>query len=133
MNTEAIRQHTRERWLGSIFRPELEPLALSVYDFSDPHNVQRHLPLKNHMQIARYLWEFQPADYFARVSCPILVILAVAPGTDVDDQLLRRAAETAKLARNLKYVCMRDTAHDIPWHRPDALAAAIREFLVAQG
>ena len=65
---------------GEAYRPELEPLALSVYNVSKPDDVQPYLKLEQHMQIARALWEFNPSDYYARVQASVPTILAIEAG-----------------------------------------------------
>ena len=110
----------RDEWLGDIFRPELLPLALSVFDASNPTDVRAHLSYENHMQIARALWSFEPSDYYARIQCPILIVNAVN-----DEATLGAIQHYAALAmqnlQNVNVVWMHNTAHDIPWHRPEML------------
>lgn len=133
MSVDDIKRRIRERWLGDAFRPELEPLALSIYDLSDPLHVRAHLSFDNHMQIARHLWAFRPTDYYARVRCPVLIVNAVAPGTAVDPQLRKYADEAQRQLRRAEVVWMRDTIHDIPWHRPSELVEVMDRFLQLPG
>lgn len=126
-----IQRMIREDWLGAAFRPELLPLALSVFDTSDPGDVRAHLKRANHMQIAHAIWAIRPADYFARIRCPLLIVNAGAPGTDAQMDSYLRDAE--RLISQVRIVWMPDTIHDIPWHRPDELVAVMTRFLSETG
>ena len=118
-------------WLGAAYRPELLPLALSVFDISDPNNVHAHLSRANHMQIARAIWDIHPYQYYLQVECPLLSVNAIAPGDDTPDaQLQANMAEAEELFSSAEVVWMPDTIHDIPWHRPDELLAIMGQFLL---
>lgn len=122
-----IRRMIREDWLGAAFRPELEAPALSVFDLSNPLDVHAHLSRVNHLQIARALWEFRPADYYAQVVCPVLIVLAAQAGSD---PALDRYAQTAQTGLdNCHLVWLDKTIHDIPWQRPTELVDIMNHFL----
>jgi pimeloyl-ACP methyl ester carboxylesterase len=115
-----IQTMIRDEWLGDFFRPELLPLALSIFDTGNPADVHAHLTHENHMQIAHALWSLEPGDYYAPVQCPILIVNAV------NDELTLSEMQPyiARAMRNLpnaNVLWMHNTAHDIPWHRPDML------------
>lgn len=117
---EDIEHMIRHDWLGEIFRPELLPLALSIFDASNPADVHAHLSYDNHMQIAQALWAFEPEIYYRQVQCPVLIVNAVDSITAL--HAMQRYSTTAM--QNLRagnLVWMHDTVHDIPWHRPDML------------
>jgi pimeloyl-ACP methyl ester carboxylesterase len=125
-----IEQMIQYNWLREAYRPELLPLALSVYDVSDPNNVHAHLSRANHMQIARAIWEMRPYQYFLQITCPLLSVNAIAPGeTTADPQLASAMVEAEQLIENVQIVWMPETIHDIPWDRPDELLAILGEFL----
>jgi pimeloyl-ACP methyl ester carboxylesterase len=126
---EDIQRMIERDWLGSFFRPELAPLALSIFDTSNPADVHAHLSRANHMQIAYALWSFNPADYFARVACPTLIVNAVSPGETVSPEGQRYARRAAAGIAQVEIKWMPDTSHDIPWHRPEALAEILNDFL----
>ena len=114
---------------GEAYRPELEPLALSVYNVSKPDDVQPYLKLEQHMQIARALWEFNPSDYYARVQASVPTILAIEAGATPHAQT-QAAVEAAKAnIKQFEMAWMPDTIHDIPWQRPQELANIMRDFL----
>jgi hypothetical protein len=78
----------------------------------------------------RSLWEFHPADYFPRVTCPTTVILADSSATDERTRAFmsakQRGADAAYLgltsAASKRILWFTETAHDIPLHRPGELA-----------
>lgn len=125
---EDIRHMIEFDWLGAAYRPELMPLAFSVFDASDPRNVRARLSRANHLQIAHALWEMRPADYFARVRCPLLIVTAAA-GQQPDADMQGYLAEASALAPAAQLVTMPDTIHDAPWQRPHELAEIIERFL----
>jgi pimeloyl-ACP methyl ester carboxylesterase len=125
-----IQTMIQQDWLGRIYRPELAPLALSIFDTTHQDNVKPHLNRSNHMQIAHALWEFQPAHYFDRVTVPTRIINAVA--ADSAGQAVQQlfTQEALRQLANGRAIWMEDTSHDIPWHRPNELVAVMLDFLV---
>ncbi len=132
VDVDGIKRRIREQWLGPAFRPELEPLALSVYDLSDPQHVDRRLRFENHMQIAHHLWNFSPSDYYARVRCPVLIVNVVSPGQDIDPQMQQYADDAQSQLQHSQVVWMPNSVHDIPWHHPAELVEVIRRFLMSE-
>lgn len=128
MTVDDIRQLIR-RWQGPGYRPESEPLALSIFDLSDPDHVTARLNRENNMKIAHALWSFEPSAWFARVRCPLLIVNAVEPGTTISPEMQRYADQAVQGAANARVVWMHDTIHDMPWHRPDELSAVLADFL----
>lgn len=116
-----------QKWLRGIYRPELKPLALSVFDSSNSLDVRPRLSYDNHMQIAHALWAFHPSAYFKNVNYPTLIIAAVAdePEQTLKQHLQRAAADFP----HSETVIMTNTAHDIPWHRPLELVGIMDAFL----
>ncbi|MCC6616929.1 MAG: alpha/beta hydrolase [Anaerolineae bacterium] len=129
VTTTAIRRMIREDWLGAIYRPELEPLALSVFDLSDEGDVRPHLSREHHMQIAHHVWAFNPADYFGRVQCPLLSVNAVGSSHATDPDIIAGAETAQQRIVKVEIVWLEDTVHDIPWQRPAELVAILQRFL----
>ena len=126
-----IEQMIQAEWLGAAYRPELLPLALSVFDTSDPNEVHAQLSRDNHMQIARAIWEIHPYQYYLQIECPLLMVNAIAPGeAEADAQIQANVAEAEEIIRGLQVVWMPETIHDIPWQRPDELLAILGQFLL---
>jgi pimeloyl-ACP methyl ester carboxylesterase len=128
MTIDDIRAFIR-KWQGKGFRPETEPLALTIFDLSDPSNVHAHLSRENNMKIARALWEFRPTDYYSQTRCPVLAVNAVEPGRDIDPDMMTYAHQAEEQADQIQVVWMHNTIHDIPWHRPQELSAILDAFL----
>ena len=126
-----VKRSIRENWLGATYRPELEPPALSIYDLSNPNDVQPYLKLANHMQIAPALWNFRAADYFAQVQSPVLAVLGIGIGETLDPHVQDYVAQAKAGLKDFEAVWMPDTIHDIPWHRPHELLTIMRTFLSA--
>ncbi len=124
-----VKRMIREDWLGAAYRPELEPLVLSIYDQSNPHDVQPHLKLAQHMQIAQALWDFKAADYFAEVQTPLLAVLGIGFGESPDPRVKAYVNEAKASLKYFDVAWMPDTIHDIPWHRPHELATIMQRFL----
>jgi pimeloyl-ACP methyl ester carboxylesterase len=128
MSADDIKAFIR-RWQGEGYRPEIEPLALTLFDMHDPKQVHAHLSRANNMKIARALWEFAPTDYYANVQCPLLIVNAVAAGQSVTPDMARYVSLAEQGVRDCQVVWMHDTTHDIPWHRPQELSAVLNGFL----
>lgn len=124
-----IKRMIRENWLGAAYRPELEPLALSIYNVTNPDDVQPHLKLANHMQIASALWNYSASDYFPRIQSPLLAVLGIGVGESLDPRTQAYAEAARASLKQFEVVWMPDTIHDIPWHRPNELVSVMRRFL----
>ncbi|MDZ4765135.1 MAG: alpha/beta hydrolase [Chloroflexota bacterium] len=123
-----IERMIREQWLLPIYRPELEPLALSIFDTRNPNQVKAHLSRDNHLQIAKALWEFQPRHYYPQIGCPLLMVKAIPPGEPISPEVMQDAQRLKQEASQASIVWMQDTVHDIPWHRPDQLLDQLVQF-----
>ncbi len=128
LKIDDIKQLIRD-WQGPGYRPETEPLALSIFDLDDPDNIRARLSRENNMHIAHSLWSFEPGDYLSRACCPVLVVIAVPPGQTVAPEMYAYAEAAEKGLLHGQVVWMPDTIHDIPWHRPEELVAVLAEFL----
>lgn len=126
---EDIRRMIRGDWLGPMYRPELEPLALSIFDTQNPDDVRAQLSYENHMQIAHALWAFDPQDFYPYVRCPTLIVIAVPPGKSISTENERNVHDAQSKLAQAEVRWMPDTSHDIPWHRPRELVAILGGFL----
>jgi pimeloyl-ACP methyl ester carboxylesterase len=118
------------------WRPEFEEIILNIVRVRPDDIVEPRLIWANHRQILRALWEFDPSEHAAQVRCAVSVILADRGLTSAQRQrasiAARRREADATLhrlinARRKQLIWYPDTAHDIPLHRPEQLAAAIEE------
>jgi pimeloyl-ACP methyl ester carboxylesterase len=128
MTMPKLKQLIRD-WQGAGYREESEPLAMTIFDQSNPDDIKPYLNRANNMAIAYHLWAFNPSDYYANVTCPLLIVNAVAPSETPDAALQGYAARAEHETPNAKVVWMRDTIHDMPWHRPQELVAILAAFL----
>ncbi len=125
-----VKRMIRENWLGRAYRPELEPLVLSIYDQSNLNDVKPYLTLARHMQIARALWDFKASDTFARVQAPVLAVIGIGFGEAPNPNLKTYVAEAKARLKRFEAAWMPETIHDIPWHHPQELVEIMRRFLV---
>ncbi len=126
VNREALEIMIRERWLGAAYRPELLPLALSIFDTSDPDQVRAHLPRAQHLQIAHALWQYDPLADFSILRTPVMAIVAVQ-GSERDPVVQVSAEAALDACASLQIHWLEDTIHDVPWQRPRELAALLRD------
>ena len=118
--------------IAPIWSEQLQEMVLSNLEVRDG-KVYRRLPISDHMQIAREIWEQDTSLLWERVRCPVLMVPALKESGDARSTLWTKAKlqgiETAK--RKLKdatVVPMKDTIHDVPVQRPKELAQAIIDF-----
>jgi pimeloyl-ACP methyl ester carboxylesterase len=123
-----------KQWMGSAWSPEAEAITLQNFEIRADGTIAPRLRKSNHMQVVRALWEHRPSELWARVTCPVLMIPAVAPEPHDERtrdvlQNKRRDIATAevRLARS-QTIWMMDTIHDSPLQRPVELADAIKTF-----
>lgn len=124
-----------KRWqLGQIWSDEVEAALLGNFETTETGTIQPRLSRANHMQVVRALWEQKPSELFRHVQCPTLFAAAESRGTEQAKswmQMKRAAIERAEaLLENCQVCWFEDTIHDIPLHRPEALARTIEEFVL---
>jgi pimeloyl-ACP methyl ester carboxylesterase len=116
------------------WRPELEEIVLNIVALRSDGTVGPRLAWEHHRRILRSLWEFHPQEYFGRVTCPVAVILADRgqrndPRAATFQEAKQRGADAAwagfTQAAQKRILWYTETAHDIPLHRPEELAADI--------
>ncbi len=127
-----LRRGMREHWLAAAWSPQVEEAALHVFEQGADGYVRRRLSLAHHMQILHALWQFRASHYFARVQCPVLLVVPLPSEVDSNPMRQARLAQAAAAKQSLRYcrvAWFEDTIHDVPWHRPAQLAQAIIEFV----
>jgi pimeloyl-ACP methyl ester carboxylesterase len=121
-------------WMGAAWSPEAEAITLQNFEVRADGTIAPHLKKSNHMQVVRAIWEHRPAELWARVQCPVLMIPAVAPKPHDErtrDALENKRRNIAVAEQHLKRsqtIWMTDTIHDVPLQRPAELAQTIRKF-----
>jgi pimeloyl-ACP methyl ester carboxylesterase len=121
-------------WMGSAWSAEAEAITLQNFEVRADGTIAPRLRKSNHMQVVRALWEHRPAELWAHVQCPVLMLPAVSP--EPHDERTRNTLENKR--RNVataeerlprsQTIWMTDTIHDIPLQRPAELAEAIKTF-----
>jgi pimeloyl-ACP methyl ester carboxylesterase len=126
-----------KKWpeVSAIWSDQLQEMVLSNLEVRDG-KVYRRLPIPDHMEIAREIWEQKPSELYPRIRCPVLMVPAIQHSDDPQRGLWATAKlqgiEAAKGALNeVRVVVMEDSIHDVPIQRPKDLAAAIIEFVKA--
>ncbi len=86
--------------------------------------------------VVRALWEHRPSELWAQVQCPVLMIPAVQPEPhdertrDMLENKHRNIALAEQRLKRSRTIWMMDTIHDVPLHRPEELAQAIKTWQV---
>jgi hypothetical protein len=109
--------------------PEIEAIALSLMRVDADGRIHPRLSRPNHLRILRALWQQDTVGLLGRVRVPTLVIAARPPGGAPDSAgFLEDKARAARAVRAIgdpvRFEWM-DGIHDLPLHRPDALARRI--------
>lgn len=128
---EELRARLR-RILGGVYTDEIGDILLANFRLDEDDRIYRRLPIPQHMQAARAIYEKKTFDLFARVRCPVLACPAAEQPRDeraAQFLALKRAGAARVAAQpNVTVRVFEDTLHDIPLHRPAELAQAIAEF-----
>ena len=125
-----------KKWrLGEIWSDEVEAALMGNFEVTEAGTIRPRLSRANHMQVVRALWDQKPSELFADVRCPTLFAAAESKGTDQANAWMRMKREAIERAEGLLENCQvhwfKDTIHDIPLHRPEALAKTIEEFVLS--
>lgn len=120
-------------WMGARFREDFVPVSLANFRIDEDEQIYRRLPIPQHMQAARAIYEKKTWDLFARVRCPLLLCPAAEEPRDerAADFLARKragAARAAESAPQAQTVWFEDTPHDIPLFAPERLAQTLIRF-----
>lgn len=111
----------------------LEPVVRRSFVTGPDGVLRRRLPIPQHMEIARTLWALRLDEVYARVSCPVLAVLAEPlsdPDPVEDGFLAARKLGVDRLSREhrLRVVWLR-SVHDIPLLHPRELGAEVVSFV----
>ncbi|MFQ5471959.1 MAG: alpha/beta fold hydrolase [Dehalococcoidia bacterium] len=118
--------------MRDLWNTELEQMFLSNFEIRNG-KVYRRLPIDQHMQIVRALFDQGTHKLLSKVECPALAVLARRePENDLARQWMKWREESVEVAEKSlpdgKVIWMEDSIHDIPIQRPTELAAAIIDF-----
>jgi len=96
--------------------------------------VAPNLSYDHHMTLVRAMWDSPVYRLFGQTRCPVLMVPARRAGVrgvegDLYTALKERGVEHARHSiRHLRVEWMDDTDHDIPLHRPEALARLLLDL-----
>lgn len=120
--------------LAQQWTPEIEASVLHIVDQHPDGTISPRLIFENHLQIIEAMWYQPTLELYARVQCPIQVIVAEREPTDAVSrqraELRRQGLEQIHtLQPTARIVHMHDTIHDIPLQRPEKLVEEVLAFL----
>lgn len=116
-----------------------EPVVRRSFVIGEDGVMRRRLPIERHMLIVREMWEQSLEDVYAKVSCPVMLVLAAGAGTAQGAGRARESSAFADMKRDAaarlveKFPDVRvewlASVHDMPLLHPDELASLIASFL----
>ena len=113
--------------------PAVTEAVLANFRVLDDGTIQSNLRRENHLRIIDALWDHKPAELYAQLQCPVLMLPARQSNSDAGDRRFRREESIARaesLLPRSKTVWMEDSIHDVPLQRPQLVADTIREHLL---
>jgi pimeloyl-ACP methyl ester carboxylesterase len=121
-----------KRWNAETgWTPAVEATLRASFRTVDDGTIRPQLSRENHLRILRALWEQDPVSLYPLVRCPVLLVPAYRGGDRPGGYQQRKRAWVAAAAAGLERSqvhAMEDTIHDVPLHRPAALAETIAGF-----
>lgn len=130
------------REMSSFWSPAVEQIVLSYVCESPDGEMHERLRTEHQRQIRASLWDDHALSYYAKVSCPVLLIPAAEmplPGDeppesleDADDFAAAKGQMAAQVARAIprcSVLWMLNSVHDLQLQRPQTLSDAIVQFL----
>ena len=119
--------------LSFCWGDDLAEIALTMVYEGDDGQMYDILRPDNHAQVLATMWGEPPSVILPQVACPTLVVAAGPRADRANSQFSRQrevmvaAAEKALRDGEIRWIA--DTIHDIGYHKPEELAAVVREFL----
>jgi len=138
---QAIRQLPQgQRGQAKSNNPTLGPLVeggdpaaaaeilLGNFEQAGDGTVQSRLPMTQHMEIARRLYELDSYELMARIECQVLFLPALSGPWPRDEKArgLQRAQDVLGRRAQITWV---DGGHDLPVQRPGEVAKAMADFV----
>ena len=118
--------------LAHLDAPFRRAFFQSLMEEQPAGTVHPRLTRARHMTILRALWEQRPAAVLARVTCPVLVVLA-QDGAGAGDPSYAAAREAGLVLftahPHVQVHTMVDAIHDVPLQQPAALVELITAWL----
>jgi pimeloyl-ACP methyl ester carboxylesterase len=107
--------------------PHVEGIVLSVMSVDRDGRIKPRLSRANHFRILRAIWLHDADASLARLSVPMLAILARGGDAAWDERKRRSADRAARSGAPLRISWMRGI-HDLPLQHPGALSRRIERF-----
>ena len=119
--------------LSECWSDDLARIVQTMVYEDDDGLIRDILDPDNHAQVIRAMWEHPPSSVLPKVDCPALIVVA-GPKREHENsewtQMRRGMVESAAgELRDCRVHWVPETMHDIGYHKPGELAAAIRGFL----
>jgi len=109
-------------------------IILANFDVSEDETISPRLSFEHHMQIVRAMWEYKTYECFARLRCPVLIVVArpSEPLSQKEREQIALKERGVGMAQerigDVRVEWMGNTIHDIPLQRPAELAELIAGF-----
>ncbi len=119
--------------LSFCWGDDLAEIALTMVYEGEDGQMYDNLRPDNHAQVLETMWNEPPSVVLPRIMVPALVVAAGPRADRANSQFSRQrevmvaAAEAALPNGRVHWIA--DTIHDIGYHKPEELAAVIRDFL----
>lgn len=120
--------------LAQAWTPEIEASVLHIVDQHADGTVSPRLTFENHLKIIEAMWHQPTMELYARVRCPIQIVVAEHEPFNATGRLLAELREQSlekirAVQPAMRLVRMANTVHDIPLQRPQKLAEEILAFV----
>jgi pimeloyl-ACP methyl ester carboxylesterase len=102
-------------------------ILLGNFEAVGDGTVRPRLPLEQHMEIARRLYELDAFELMARIECPVLLVPAQG-GPWPMEQKARGVQRARDVLGSRVQIAWVDGGHDLPVQRPAEVAKAMADF-----
>jgi len=123
----------RDELAGTVeITPDVEAVFLSLMRVDRHGNIHPRLSRANHLRILRALWQQDTPGLLARIRVPTLVLAVRSrPGAwdsaGLAEEKRRAASAVRAIGEPVRFEWI-DGIHDVPLHRPEAVATRIARF-----
>ena len=119
--------------LGDCWAEDLERIVQTMVYEDEQGQIQDILRPSNHAQVLEAMWGDPASVTFPNIRCPTLIVPAGPrpdrAGSSFNTTKTVMVEAAARAVPNNRVHWIPETIHDIGYHKPDELAAAILEFL----
>ena len=119
--------------LSLCWNDQIERIVQTMVYEDNEGQIQDILRPENHLQVRRAMWAEPAAEFYSRIACPTVLIPAGPTPERADSERARQKQAGVAAADNAIPDCrvrwIPETVHDIGYHKPEALARVMDEFL----